>query len=322
MSLDILKIKIKSGDGGKGSISYEKLPPFTSNGGNGGNGGNIILEPDFSYENFLHLKQERLFQAENGLNGSINNRTGKNGKDLIIKLPYNSIIEYENDEISKINDINNEKNNKKLEKKTIILDKPFRILEGGKGGLGNGSLKKNLTKPPQKGKSLEIIIKINIIADIGLVGKPNCGKSSFIQQFTNSKSLIADYPFSTLVPKIGIWTFMDKKMSILDIPGLISGASKGKGLGNDFLRYVNECKFLIIMLDASSNYYEDFLDLKKELDIFGIKKPFIILVNKIDLISNITKNEIFNKFFNHKVILISLKQKINLNTITKYVFNC
>jgi len=299
MFIDNIKLKFIAGKGGDGIVAFRRekyLPKGGPYGGDGGKGGCIILTIDnhlLSLEKFFGKQK---IKAENGQNGQTNNKKGKNGKDLIIKIPLGTII--------------------KDTSGNIIFEfiKPtdqFVICKGGKGGKGNFYFRSSTNQTPnfcQKGEIGEekkVELDLKIIADIGLVGMPNAGKSTLLKQLTKSKVKIASYPFTTLCPNIGLIKQDNfPRMFIADIPGLIKGAHLNKGLGISFLKHIERTLILLFIIDSSSNDpHMDFLTLLHELTCFNkklLKKPFLTVLNKIDLqntknIENFKKKYSFSK---------------------------
>ena len=282
--IDYVAISIKAGNGGNGCISFlrEKFRPKGGPcGGDGGNGGDILFQVDPNLATLQDISLKKHYVAENGMHGRGKNMHGKNGKDVIISVPPGTIIK--NQETQQII------------KDLINNDDSFVAAKGGNGGFGNARFKtRNNTAPRiandgQLGESVILDLELKVLADIGLVGFPNAGKSTFISRVSNAKPKIADYPFTTLVPNLGIIKFAEFKSFVMaDIPGLIKGASDGKGLGSQFLKHIERTKAIAYMIDAQSeNLKKDFNTLKNELknhDKSLLKKPSLILITKKDLI--------------------------------------
>ncbi|MFH1613105.1 MAG: GTPase ObgE [bacterium] len=285
MFLDKTKILVVSGHGGNGCISFrrEKYIPYGGpNGGDGGKGGNIILKSESNIGSLRDFIHKKTFRAQKGQNGQGQNKHGKNGEDLIINIPLGTIVK---------NSTTNE----------IIADfvKPNQeviICKSGIGGKGNQRFSSSTNQAPriaekgEPGHELEVILELKIIADIGLIGMPNAGKSTFLSQISNAKPKIASYPFTTLSPNIGIVEYKETIIRIADIPGLIEGAHKGIGLGIDFLRHIERTKVLVYIIDLSnvdlSDPLKDFNIIKEEIKAYNpllLKKPSILIGNKIDL---------------------------------------
>jgi Obg family GTPase CgtA len=238
--LDQAKIYIASGKGGNGCVSFrrEKYVEFGGpNGGNGGKGGNIIIETDQNLNTLIDFRYHQHFKASSGENGMGKNKTGANGKDLIIKVPPGTEIYDENKKV--------------LLADLAIKKQKITLLHGGDGGLGNTHFKSSTNQAPRKftkGGDIEerwIWLSLKLFADIGIIGKPNAGKSTFLSKISNADPKIADYPFTTLHPILGAIKKFDKEIIVADIPGLIEGAHEGKGIGKRFLAHIERCKILL-----------------------------------------------------------------------------
>ena len=297
--LDQAKIYIKAGNGGSGSASFrrEKFIEYGGpDGGDGGDGGSIILESERNLNTLIDFRYRQHFKAENGDPGSKKNKTGSGGKNLVIKVPVGTQI-YEEDNNTLIYDLT--KNKEK-----------FIIASGGKGGLGNTRFKSSTNRSPRKktdgkkGEEFWIWLQLKVIADVGIIGLPNAGKSSFLSKCTRAKPKIASYPFTTINPNLGVLSIRDKEIILADIPGLIEGSHKGIGLGDKFLRHIERCKTLIHLIDISENDITgNYLKIRDELSKYDkriLKKKEIIIFNKSDLLSmNIIEKKI--KKFKSKI---------------------
>ena len=279
--IDQVYINIKSGNGGNGAISgrHEKFVPRGGpDGGDGGDGGDVIFRGDTNINTLIGFRYKKIFKAENGSNGASAKKHGKNGKNIYIDVPVGTQITNENNEI--IADIT-----KHNQEEIIIF--------GGQGGYGNVKYTSSTNQFPviaqngEQGLEMNVKLELKVLADVGIIGAPNAGKSSLISFLTAAKPKIANYPFTTLEPVLGILDYRDVDMVIVDIPGLIEGAHEGIGLGHDFLRHIERCKVLIHLVDASEeNPKKVFQNINTELELFSneIKnKPQIIVFNKIDL---------------------------------------
>jgi len=321
--LDKAKIYIKAGDGGSGSSSFrrEKFIEFGGpDGGDGGDGGNVIFTAEENLNTLIDFRFKQHFEAGNGQNGMGKKKTGKNGKDLFLKVPVGTQI-FEEDNNTLIEDLKKE-------------NQKFVIARGGKRGMGNVRFKSSTNRSPRKktdgsaGESFWIWLQLKVIADIGIIGMPNAGKSSLLSVITKAKPKIANYPFTTLNPNLGVANYNNKEVTIADIPGLIEGAHEGIGLGDKFLRHIERCKILIHLMDITNeNILENYLKIRKELSKYSnnlLKKKEIIVFNKIDMINS---NEIEEKihFFKKKIkkniYKISVIQKKNLVNIKKLMVN-
>ena len=288
--IDYTKVSVKAGTGGMGCIAFlrEKFRPNGGPcGGDGGKGGNIVFIASPQLSTLQDVALKHYYRAENGANGSGKNRHGKNGKDIIIKIPQGTMI-------------------KNVETKQIIKDLtepniPFIIAKGGNGGFGNARFKTQRKTAPRiandglPGEELNIELELKVLADVGLVGFPNAGKSTFISKVSNAHPKIADYPFTTLVPNLGIVKYGDYKSFVMaDIPGLIKGASDGKGLGSQFLRHIERTEVLVYLVEATSkNIKKEFNTLRLELKKHKpdlVHRPSLLLITKIDLQLDALKN--------------------------------
>ena len=280
--LDQVKIYVKAGDGGSGSPSFrrEKFVEFGGpDGGDGGNGGSIVVESDRNLNTLIDFRYSQHFKAQHGKNGSKRNRTGANGEDLVLKVPIGTQI-YEEDNNTLIYDFT--KNKEK-----------YLVASGGKGGLGNVRFKSSTNRAPKKktagrlGEEFWIWLQLKVIADIGIIGKPNAGKSSLLAALTRAKPKIANYPFTTINPNLGVTYYDGKEVTLADIPGLVEGAHKGIGLGDKFLRHIERCKVLLHLIDLSEeNLVATYKQITKELSSYDKKlntKKEIIFFNKSDL---------------------------------------
>lgn len=290
--IDEAKVFIKSGDGGDGCLSFrrEKFIEFGGpDGGNGGKGGDIFIKGTKSLNTLVDYRFQKHFKAKKGRHGSGRNRTGAAGQDITLKLPLGTEIFIDNELIA-----------------DVISTEKFLLFHGGKGGLGNINFKSSTNRAPRKttpggkGTEGEIFFKLKLLADIGLVGLPNAGKSSLLRSISAAKPKVADYPFTTLEPKLGVIRIGDEEAVVADIPGLISGANSGSGLGIQFLRHIERCKSIIHMIDISSlDPILDYNIIINELDGFDKsinKKEKVIILNKSDLMNKNDIDYISSKF--------------------------
>jgi len=315
--VDRVNIKIKAGNGGDGLVHFHRerfLPKGGPDGGDGGKGGDIYIVSDSNLLSLYDFRSQRNFKAEDGRKGGAKNSFGKSGEDLVIKVPIGTTVYKLEGEES--------------EGKELIVDieKPNEkvlIAVGGKGGKGNFRFKSSVNQKPmqftkgEEGQELYVGLELRFIADVGLVGLPNSGKSSLLNVLTNARVKVADYPFTTLEPNLGSLMVENQKIIIADIPGIIEGASTGKGLGFEFLRQIERTKILVFVIDVSFKKH-DFLEIKKEINLINaelqtwnkelLNKKQIVVLNKIDLLSNDELNLLTNKdFIKEKVLLISTK---------------
>ena len=317
--LDQAKIYIKAGNGGSGSASFrrEKFIEYGGpDGGDGGNGGSIIFESDRNLNTLIDFRYAQHFKAQHGKPGSKRNRTGAYGKDLILKVPVGTQI-YEEDNNTLIYDFT--KNKEK-----------YLVASGGKGGLGNVRFKSSTNRAPKKktngkiGEEFWIWLQLKVIADIGIIGKPNAGKSSLLAALTRAKPKIANYPFTTINPNLGVTYYDGKELTLADIPGLVEGAHKGIGLGDKFLRHIERCKMLLHLIDISE---EDLISVYKkikfELSTYDknlVKKKEIIFFNKSDLLEEKEINKKISEFkrkINSKYEVISVYSNKDIKKIKK-----
>ena len=293
--LDQAKIYIKAGDGGSGSASFrrEKFIEYGGpDGGDGGDGGSIIIESDRNLNTLIDFKYAQHFKAQHGKPGSKRNKTGGNGKDLILKVPTGTQV-FEEDNNTLIYDFT--KNKEK-----------YLVASGGKGGLGNVRFKSSTNRAPRKktngkiGEEFYIWLQLKVIADIGIIGQPNAGKSSLLAALTRAKPKIANYPFTTINPNLGVAYYDGKEITLADIPGLVEGAHKGVGLGDKFLRHIERCKILLHLIDLSENdLINTYKKIKQELLAYDKnlgKKQEIIFFNKSDLLEKDLIKEKIKKF--------------------------
>ena len=321
--LDQAKIFVKAGYGGSGSASFrrEKFVEFGGpDGGDGGDGGSIILIAEENLNTLIDYRYQQHFKAEKGQNGTGKKKTGRAGKDLILKVPVGTQI-FEEDNNTLIEDLK-------------IVSQKITLAKGGRKGLGNVRFKSSTNRAPRKktegseGESFWIWLQLKVIADIGIIGLPNAGKSSLLSALTKAKPKIANYPFTTLNPNLGVATYNDREVILADIPGLVEGAHEGIGLGDKFLRHIERCKSLIHLIDITEeNLLDNYLQIRNELSKYSknlLKKKEIIIFNKIDIINNDEIDEkitIFKKKIKKKIYKISIAQNKGLEDIKKLVVN-
>ena len=317
--LDQAKINLKAGNGGSGSASFrrEKYVEFGGpDGGDGGDGGSILFEAERNLNTLIDYRYSQHFKAENGKAGSKKNKTGANGKDLILKVPIGTQI-YEEDNNTIIYDFKKDK-------------EKYLVASGGKGGLGNVRFKSSTNRAPRKktngknGEEFWIWLQLKIIADVGIIGLPNAGKSSLLASLTRAKPKIANYPFTTINPNLGVTYYNNKEVTLADIPGLVEGAHKGIGLGDKFLRHIERCKILLHLIDVSeNNLAENYLKIRSELKSYDpsiSKKKEIIYLNKSDLVGKKNLKEkllLFSSKIKKKYKIISVFKKDDIQTIKR-----
>ena len=293
--LDQIKIYVKAGDGGNGSPSFrrEKFIEFGGpDGGDGGKGGSIILKSERNLNTLIDYRYQQHHKAERGGDGSGKNRTGRSGNNLILKVPIGTQV-FEEDNKTLIYDFKKEK-------------EEFVVANGGKGGLGNTRFKSSTNRAPRKftkgrnGEEYTIWLQLKTIADIGIIGLPNAGKSSLLASITRATPKIANYKFTTLNPNLGVAVYDNKEITLADIPGIIEGAHTGIGLGIKFLKHIERCKTLIHLIDITEENIEDLnKQVRNELGKYSkklLKKDELVVFNKIDLIDKNKLNEKKNKF--------------------------
>ena len=321
--LDQVKIYIKAGNGGDGSPSFrrEKFIEFGGpDGGDGGKGGSVILKAEQNLNTLIDFRYQQHHKAKRGENGAGQNRTGKSGEDLILKVPLGTQV-FEED-------------NKTLIYDFTKISEEFIAAAGGKGGLGNTRFKSSTNRAPRKftkgtqGEEFTIWLQLKTIADIGIIGLPNAGKSSLLASVTNANPKIANYQFTTLNPNLGVASYDDKEITIADIPGLVEGAHKGTGLGIQFLKHIERCKSLLHLIDITSeDLKKSYQQVKNELKKYSnklIKKKELIVLNKIDLIDEIEVNHIvkdFKKNTKSEVIAVSTFNKSSVSKIKSKLLN-
>ena len=289
--LDEVKIYISSGNGGPGWISFRReanVPKGGPDGGNGGDGGNVIIKTVDNLNTLIDYRYKQHFKAKSGQHGMGKNRNGHNADDIILKVPFGTEI------------LNEDKNVKLAD----LVDKDDNIIlaKGGVGGKGNAFFKSSTNQSPrhaqpgEKGEEKTIWLRLKLIADVGLVGLPNAGKSTFLSKISSSRPKIADYPFTTLYPNLGVNRTDDKEFVVADIPGLIEDAHIGKGLGHKFLGHIERCKVLLHLIDITNeNIMESFQVIENELKAYNEKvynKDQIVVFTKCDALNEKKLNDI------------------------------
>ena len=317
--LDQAKIFIQSGKGGNGCVSFrrEKYVEFGGpNGGNGGKGGDVIIKCADGLNTLIDYRFKQHFKAKNGSPGMGNDKTGKSGDDIVIQVPQGTLIL--------------EEDNKEIIADIIHKDEKLRILKGGNGGFGNAHFKSSENQTPrnanngENGEEKWIWLRLKLIADIGLIGLPNAGKSTLISKVSQAKPKIADYPFTTINPVLGIAKYKNHELVIADIPGLIEGAHEGKGLGHRFLGHIERCELLLHLIDANeSDVIETWKIVKDEISAYSKdlnEKKEIIVLSKSDTVEDIEMNkkvEILKKHTHKDVFKISSVTGNGINSILR-----
>ncbi len=296
--IDEAEIYVKAGNGGRGCVSFRRekfVPKGGPDGGDGGNGGDVIIRGKKDLSTLADFRYKRHYKAENGKPGSGRNKTGRDGRDIVIDLPLGTII-FDKRYPEPIYDI------------TMDGD-TFVVAKGGRGGRGNARFVSPVHRAPlefeegEEGEERTLFLNLKLLSDIGIIGLPNAGKSTLISRLTNAKPKIGDYPFTTLTPTLGVLSDENINIVFSDIPGIVNGASKGRGLGLTFLKHIERSNSIIIVLDVSSpSLYEDYLMLLDELYSYNktiLEKDKTIVLNKIDLVKDdISKR--WNNFFREK----------------------
>lgn len=318
MFIDFAKIEVQSGDGGDGAVAFRRekyVPKGGPSGGNGGTGGSVIFETQPNLSTLLDFRYKKKYFAGSGKPGANSLKDGKNGEDIIIKVPVGTIV-------------------KDAETEEVLLDlseanKKVVFAKGGTGGKGNSNFATPTRRTPRfatngkPGEYRKVILELKLIADVGLVGFPNAGKSTLISKISAAKPKIADYPFTTLEPNLGIVRYKDyQTFTVADIPGIIEGAHQGKGLGIKFLRHIERTKILLFLIDMTSDDYQsDFDTLYNELKKFSKKlvdKKIIVSLSKADLkqekeINKLAKTKI--KKVKENVVIFSAATGFGLQTL-------
>ena len=306
--VDYVKVYVSSGKGGKGSIHLHREKYITKggpDGGDGGRGGHVIIQGDKNLWTLLHFKFQRHFKAGHGGDGSKNRSTGADGEDCLIRVPLGTVI-LDTDNGEQLAEISDEN--------------PLILLQGGKGGRGNWHFKSPTRQTPRyaqpglPGAEKNITLELKVLADVGLVGFPNAGKSTLLAALTSAKPKIADYEFTTLKPNLGIVQQRDYSSFVMaDIPGIIEGAAEGKGLGHYFLRHIERNSILLYVIPADApDLYGQFTTLQNELQRYNpqlLDKNFLIAISKSDLLDDELKQEmrqhVAESFNDHEVVFIS-----------------
>lgn len=321
MFLDYVKIFIKAGNGGNGAVSFHRekyVPNGGPDGGDGGNGGNIVFVADKNLNTLVDFKFKKHFRAENGGNGSAKNCTGKSAPDLVIKVPAGTVI-------------------KETASGKVIADlfcdgDVYVALTGGRGGKGNARFAHAQRQAPgfsQLGEVTEehqVTLELKTIADVGLVGFPNVGKSTLLSVLTSARPKIANYHFTTINPNLGVVQMFDDSFVIADIPGLIEGASEGAGLGHYFLRHIERVRLIVHIVDISGSEgrdpYDDYVKIRKELAAYSEKlasTPEIVVASKADLLHDASAAEEFDRKIGKEVYVVSALTHEGLDGLLKVI---
>jgi len=311
--VDEVKIHIKAGDGGRGCESFYRdlwMRYPRPDGGDGGNGGDVMMTADSHMRTLLDLRYQQNYKAERGGHASSKGKTGKTGKHCLIRVPLGTLVK---DHATGL-----------LIRDLIHHGDSVTVAKGGKGGLGNERRKK--TVPPKEGETREIDLELKLVADVGLIGFPNAGKSTLISAISKVRSRIGNYPFTTLQPILGFVHHGDFEFIAADLPGIIEGAHLGKGLGDRFLRHAQRTKMLVHVIDIAGTEERDPLDdykiLNKELKAYDddlAARPKIIVANKMDLPQAEANLKRFKKKYKEKVISVSAMEKQGLDKMVAEV---
>ncbi|MFI4983568.1 MAG: GTPase ObgE [Rickettsiales bacterium] len=319
--IDEAKIYLKAGDGGKGCISFHRekfVEQGGPDGGNGGRGGNIIFKADPNLNTLIDFRYKQHFKADKGVGGRGRNCTGASGEDMYIIVPVGTQIFSEDGQ-------------------TLLFDvddprKEYLMARGGNGGRGNINYKSSVNQAPRRatpgypGDELWVWLKLKLLSDVGLVGLPNAGKSTFLSIVSSAKPKIADYPFTTIKPQLGVVLLGHQDLVIADLPGLIEGASEGHGLGDKFLKHIERCKILLHLIDGNSDVAASYTLIRKELETFSAKlkdKLEIVCLNKTDLLSEDelkAKLKALKKVCKNKVFTCSGATTDGIDKIVKHLF--
>jgi len=311
MFVDQAKIYVQAGNGGKGCDSFYFRRPMRyrhRDGGDGGCGGDIVIKTDPNIHTLLDFRYRQHFKADSGKHGSSNCKRGKDAESRVILVPLGTLVcDFNTGCI--IRDLN-------IENEQVI------VARGGKGGVGNA--KKKIAIAGEQGQSLTVLLELKLIADVGLVGYPNAGKSSLLNVISGAKSKVADFPFTTLSPVLGvaISSSPEKRFIVADIPGLLEGAHSGKGLGTEFLRHIERTKILLFLIDMAAvdgrDPISDYLSLQQEIRLYNphlLKKPHLVVANKMDILQAAKNLKPFKQKVKNRVFLISCKTREGIDEL-------
>ncbi len=337
--IDFAKITVRAGDGGDGSGSRTQIKGKRygrADGGDGGRGGNVFLEASRDLNTLEAYRYLRHYEAKNGVNGFANLRRGAIGDDLILKVPVGTLMKVESVSTPEVRG-RNRGDSREVALTPMVVDliedgEKVLVARGGEGGRGNAHLRDEYGRRPRvgqkglEGEVLDLTLELKLIDDVGLIGLPNAGKSTLLAALTAAKPAIAAYPFTTLEPNLGVLSVGNRRAVIADIPGLIEGASGGKGLGDLFLRHIERTKILVHLIDlsVSSDIWKDYQTIRSELKTYSkdlTKKKEIIVLNKIDLIDEGTVDRAVSVFKDKrkKVFLISAQKGIGIEELAREI---
>lgn len=280
--IDIVEVEIAAGDGGNGCVSFRRekyVPRGGPDGGDGGKGGDVIVRSDPHLGTLIDYRYERRVRAGRGSHGKGKNQHGKDGEVAVVRVPVGTVVRD-----AATGDVIED----------LVRPGEVVVARGGRGGRGNASFATSTDQAPRRsdpgreGEQLKVVLEVKLIADVGIVGEPNVGKSSLLRMLTRARPKIGAYPFTTLSPSLGVLRYQDREIVLADIPGLIEGAHLGKGLGHEFLRHIERTKILLVLADASSPSPRETLKrLRAELALYSHlleAKPYMVCLNKVDLV--------------------------------------
>jgi GTPase len=321
--VDHVEISVEGGHGGPGASSFRKekyVPKGGPDGGMGGRGGHVILEVNSSLQTLLDFKMSPMFKARAGAKGERRNMTGANGIDLIIRVPRGTVVrDADGNDLADL----------------VTEKQQFIVAKGGRGGLGNSSFPTPTNRAPKNaqpgepGQERQIFLELKMIAEVGLFGLPNAGKSTLLKQCTSSSPRIGAYPFTTLYPNLGVLKWVDREAVLADIPGLIEGASEGRGLGSDFLRHVDRTRLLVHVvalvpddIEQTLRHYDVICDELKKSKFDLINRPSLIVLNKIDLSNEAFVAQAVTAFLDRglSVIPISAMARLGIDEFSEQVY--
>jgi len=320
MIVDEVKISVKAGNGGNGGVFFRRekfIPKGGPDGGDGGNGGSVYILASRHVDDLTQYARKAFYEAENGGKGMKQKMSGKNGSDLVLEVPLGAQV-FENNIL--LHDMVND-------------GQKVLIAQGGNGGWGNQHFATSIKQAPMwakdglPGEAKSLRLELKMIADIGIVGLPNAGKSTLLSVLSNARPKIADYPFTTLEPNLGAIRYENKTLIIADIPGLIEGASKGKGLGHKFLKHIDRTKMLIHLLSAEDdNVIKSYQLIRNELKEFSDKlgqKPELVVLNKIELLSKEELQKVSRQLKNKKIkfLAVSAVTQENIKDLKYMLYN-
>lgn len=317
MFTDEIKIKVKAGNGGKGAVSFRRekyVPKGGPDGGDGGKGGDVIFKVNNNVNTLTLFNTKKNFEAENGVNGSGNRSTGRKGENLILEIPQGTIIFHE---IA---------NKETMFADLIKINQEVVVARGGIGGRGNIHFATATHQTPMEaeagkpGQEKILRLELRLIADVGLIGLPNSGKSTLLARISQAKPKIANYPFTTLEPNLGVVKVDDQfSLVVADIPGLIQGASQGRGLGHKFLRHIKRTKILVHLIDCNNiDPIKCYQEIRAELKDFSpelMKKPEIVVITKVDSLSEKNQRQLFAKVRKLNPIFLSSQSGRGINDL-------